>query len=200
MQPCIATQHFTATAHPEYSSTRHLVLQTVGHGAGHVPLLCSNACHASHIACDSTMTITRAHDCRQGKHHGCELKSCACRFRLGDHPPAPKRNFRNFWHIRCESAWRKAFYMFTTGGVRSPAQLCCACCSRTCMQHAWRLAWLVRSFYPIKVMSDCLVSAVTIADIGRLGLDSCSTLRSIVYLACIDHSRAFSEVMCGMQW
>jgi calcium release-activated calcium channel protein 1 len=36
-------------------------------------------------------------------------------FKPGDYPPQPKRTFERHWENRCESSWKKAFYMFTLG-------------------------------------------------------------------------------------
>ncbi|KAK9829265.1 hypothetical protein WJX72_004859 [[Myrmecia] bisecta] len=50
----------------------------------------------------------------------------AAGFRLGDRPPALRRNFRNHWEQRCEGEWRRAFYMFTVGLVVFQIHLCFA--------------------------------------------------------------------------
>ncbi|PRW59460.1 Calcium release-activated calcium channel isoform A [Chlorella sorokiniana] len=39
----------------------------------------------------------------------------AASFRLGDRPPAPRRNFQAHWQYACEGQWRLAFFMFMAG-------------------------------------------------------------------------------------
>ena len=48
-------------------------------------------------------------------------------FKPGDYPPQPKRTFERHWENRCESSWKKAFYMFTMGVPIFLANL--ACCA-----------------------------------------------------------------------
>jgi len=48
-------------------------------------------------------------------------------FKPGDYPPQPKRTFERHWENRCESSWKKAFYMFTLGVPVFLANL--ACCA-----------------------------------------------------------------------
>ena len=48
-------------------------------------------------------------------------------FKPGDYPPQPKRTFERHWENRCESSWKKAFYMFTLGVPIFLANL--ACCA-----------------------------------------------------------------------
>lgn len=38
-----------------------------------------------------------------------------CSYRLGDRPPAPRRNFQAHWQYACEAQWRLAFIMFSAG-------------------------------------------------------------------------------------
>ncbi|KAK9864773.1 hypothetical protein WJX84_003487 [Apatococcus fuscideae] len=35
-------------------------------------------------------------------------------YQPGRQPPQPRRSFSKFWDMRCESEWRRAFYMFST--------------------------------------------------------------------------------------
>jgi len=36
-------------------------------------------------------------------------------YQIGHRPPFPRRTFENFWDIRCEDDWRRAFQMYALG-------------------------------------------------------------------------------------
>ena len=64
-------------------------------------------------------------------------------FKPGDYPPQPKRTFERHWENRCESSWKKAFYMFTMGVPIFLANLaCCRVVEVFLFQtHKWTRQW-----------------------------------------------------------